>query len=310
MSRKPALDQSEKADSADSIIFDAVTADFEARVLNVSMGVPVLVDFWAPWCGPCKQLGPILEAAVREAGGKVRLAKINIDENPELAQALRVQSVPTVYAFFQGRPVSAFSGIRPASEIKSLIEQLARMAQQSKPDALDIPAVLAEAAQSLSAGDIATSQAMYAAVLEQDGKNAAAYTGFVRTLIAAGNVDQARGMVDSAPPDIAGHAIFAAARIAVELAENAPSGHDMAALAAAVEKNPADHQARFDLALALFSAGQKEGAVDALIEIIRCNRSWEEDKARLQLLKFFDAMGHGDPETAAGRRKLSAVLFS
>jgi len=309
MSKKAVPEQGSKTGPPEGVIFDATTADFEERVLSASMEIPVLVDFWAPWCGPCKQLGPVLETAIQAAGGKVRLAKINIDENPELAQALRVQSVPTVYAFFQGRPVSAFSGVRPATEIKSLIEQLVRMAQQTKPDSLDIPAVLVQAAQSLSTGDINTAQTLYAAILEQDEKNAAAYTGLVRTLIAAGTVDQARDMVDNAPSDIAGHADFAAARAAIELAENTPS-QDTATLAASVEKNPADHQARFDLAMALFSAGRREGAIDALIEIIRRNRTWEEDKARLQLLKFFDAMGHGDPETIAGRRKLSTVLFS
>lgn len=309
MSKKAASDQGSKPGPSEGIIFDATTADFEDRVLRASMEDPVLVDFWAPWCGPCKQLGPLLEGAIQAVGGKVRLAKINIDENPELAQALRVQSVPTVYAFFQGRPVSAFSGVRPAAEIKSLIEQLVRMAQQAKPDAIDIPAVLAQAAQFLSSGDITTAQTLYTAVLEQDEKNAAAYTGLVRTLIAAGSVDQARSMVDNAPADIAGHADFAAAQSAIELAENAPS-QDIAVLVAKVEESPADHQARFDLALALFSMGRKEDAIDALIEIIRRNRNWEEDKARLQLLKFFDAMGHGDPETVAGRRKLSTVLFS
>jgi putative thioredoxin len=240
----------------------------------------------------------------------VKLAKINIDENPELAQALRVQSVPTVYAFFGGRPVSAFQGVRPQSEIQSLIDQLVKMAQQAQPDALDIPAVLATAAQALAANDLDTAHDLYAAIMAQDETNAQAYAGLVRTFISAGETGQAQQLVEHAPPQITASPHFASAKTALEIAQTASAGADTSALEGAVRKNPADHQARFDLAMALFSAGKKEEAMDALIEIIRRNRSWEEDKARQQLLKFFDALGPTDPLTVAGRRKLSSVLFS
>ena len=308
---KPATATTIAAPQPSGNIFDVGTEQFEEKVIRASMQTPVLADFWAPWCGPCKQLGPLLEAAVQAAGGKVKLAKINIDENPELAQALRVQSVPTVYAFFNGQPVTAFTGVRPQGEIKSLIDQLVKIAQQAKPDALDIPATLALAADALAKNDFGTAQDLYTAILAQDEKNAAAYTGLVRTFIAAGHVAQARLMIDDAPDAIAANPNFAAARNALELAESLPpGGSDTAALQARIEMNPNDHGSRFDLALALFAAGQKETAIDELIEIIRRNRAWEEDKARHQLLKFFDAMGPADPATAAGRRKLSTVLFS
>lgn len=293
------------------VIFDVGTEDFEDKVMRMSMRVPVLVDFWAPWCGPCKQLGPVLEAAVQAANGQVLMAKVNIDENPELAQALRIQSVPTVYAFFGGQPVNAFAGLRPPAEIKAFIEQLVRAAKQNQPDALDIPQVLAQAAQALAAGDAQTAQALYMAILEQDEANVQAFTGMVRTLIAAGVPDQARMMVEQAPDNIAKDPQFSAARTALELAENAPAG-SLSALQAASDADPANHQARFDLAGALFAAGRKEEAIDALIDIMRRpgGRAWEEEKARKELLKFFDALGPSDPDTLAGRRKLSSVLFS
>ncbi len=291
------------------MIFDVNTAEFEALVLQASMKTPILVDFWAPWCGPCKQLGPVLEAAVNAAGGKVRLAKVNIDSNPELAQALRVQSVPTVFAFFQGQPVTGFTGARPQNEIKTLIDQLIKIAQQAQPGALDIPAIMTQAAQALADNDVRTAQNLYMAVLAQDENNAPAYVGLIRTLISAGALEQAREMIETAPPSIMTASVFESARTALDLAENLPDT-DTQALQKAVEKNPADHQARFDLALGLFGAGRNAEAIDALVEIIKRNRTWEEDKARQQLLKFFEALGPAHPDTVTGRRKLSSVLFS
>jgi putative thioredoxin len=295
-------------------IFDVTTADFENVVLKMSMDTPVLVDFWAPWCGPCKQLGPMLEAAVTAAGGKVKMAKINVDENPDLAQAMRVQSIPTVYAFFQGQPVTAFSGARSQAEIKSLIDQLVKLSAQAQPERLNVAEMLPVAAKALADGDIASAQAIYAQVLGQDENNVQAHIGLVRSFIASGDLEQARDLIEDAPEAVVNDPQFSAAKTALDLAENAPGAGDLKKLAAAAEKKPDDHQARFDYALALFGAGQRAEAIDQLLDIMRRDRGnekkWEEDKARLQILKFFEAMGPSDPETLSGRRKLSSLLFS
>ena len=296
------------ANTAD--IFDVTTENFETLVLQASMDTPVLVDFWAPWCGPCKQLGPMLEAAVAAAGGKVKMAKVNVDENQDLAQAFRVQSIPTVYAFFKGQPVTAFAGARGQSEIKTLIDQLAKMAAQGKPDAINVAETLPLAAKALAAGEIETAQALYAQILAQEEHNVQAYGGLIRSFIAAGDLEQARYMIDDAPEEIAKNPQFGALRTAVELAASAPQGGEMKRMEDALQKNPDDHAVRFDYALALFGAGRRAEAIDALLHIMRRNKTWEDDKARQQLLKFFDAMGPSDPETLAGRRKLSSLLFS
>ena len=291
------------------ISFDVDTASFEQQVIKASQKTPILVDFWAPWCGPCKQLMPTLEAAVQATGGKIKLAKVNIDENPELAQALQVQSVPTVFAFFQGQPVTAFTGNKAPSEIKNLIQQLIGMARQSQPDALNIPETLVAAAQALASKDFNQALQIYQAILSQDETNIDAYVGLVRTFIAAGALDDAQTLIDQAPPEILTHNNFAAARTALELAQASPAG-ETASLQQSVEKNPDDHQGRYDLAQSLFTQGDHEDAVEQLIEIIRRDREWNDEAARKQLLKYFDAMGPSDPVSQKGRRALSSVLFS
>ena len=316
-SKAPAKEKAAAAPApSNDMIFDVDTESFEKAVVLASMDTPILVDFWAPWCGPCKQLMPVLEAAVKEAGGAVRMAKVNIDDNQELAQALRIQSVPTVFAFFKGQPVTAFAGVRPVSEIKAIIDQLTKMVQQGQapvpgaPPPLDIPAALKAAAEALAQNDLGLAQGIYSQILQQDESNAAAYAGIIRTFISADHLDQAAQMLAEAPEVMVKDAALNAARIALDLARNKPGRKEVAGFTKALDKNPDDHQARFDLALAHFASGEKETAIDALILIIRKNRTWEEDKARKQLIQFFEALGPVDPLTLSGRRKLSTVLFS
>ncbi len=297
------------AGASGPVIFEATAEDFEDKVLRASMEKPILAYFTAPWCGPCKQLGPIMDKAVQAAGGKVAMAKIDLDSNQELAAALRIQSVPTIFAFFGGRPVDAFQGVVPESQIQDFIKKLIQAASAAQPDAIDIPEALSMAAQALAAGDLGGAQTAYAQILSQDESNVQAYVGMIRVYIAAGHIDQARQMAEGAPEDIAKHASFSEAKTALELAEAAPQG-DFAELEAKVQKNPKDHQARYDLAVALFAAGQKEAAIDHLLQIIEADRGWNDEEARKQLLKFFEAMGHADPLTVESRRKLSTILFS
>ena len=306
-SKKPAAPVAPAQPGA--IVFEASGADFETLVLRASMDKPVIAYFTAPWCGPCKQLGPILENAVNAAGGEVRLAKINLDENQELAAALRIQSVPTIYAFFGGRPIDAFQGALPEPQVKEFVAKLIQVARQARPDAIDVPETLKVAAQALAAGDFGTAQGIYAQVLTQDEKNAKAYVGLVRCFIAADHIKEAEKLVENAPEEIAKDSSFAEAHTALELAKAKPQGSTHK-LAAAVAKNPDDHQARYDLALAQFTSGQREEGIESLLEIMRRNRGWNEEEARKQLLKFFEAMGGADPLTIQSRRKLSTILFS
>lgn len=305
----PSAPQAAPANANADVIFDVTSAEFEAKVLHASLQKPVIVDFWAPWCGPCKQLMPVLEKTVAELGGAVLLAKVNIDENADLAQALRIQSVPTVYAFLGGRPVDAFQGAQPESQIKNFLHKIVQAAKQMAPDALDIPAALKGAAEALAAGDLMTAQNIYVQVLGQDERNAQAYVGLVRVFIAAGELEQAQGMVDNAPDEIVKNPAFAEAKTALELALAKPSGNT-AGFEAALAKNPDDHQARFDLANTLFAEGQKERAMEELLTIIVKNRLWNEEAARKQLLKFFEGLGGADPLVIEARRKLSSLLFS
>jgi len=290
-------------------IFDVGIDDFEAKVIMASMQTPVLVDFWAPWCGPCKQLMPTLEKLVNEQGGKLLLAKVNLDDNQQLAAALRVQSVPTVFAFFQGKPVDAFQGNQPESQIKAFLAKIMEVARQGQPDALDIPEALKAAAEELANNNVQTAHAIYTQILQEDQNNAPAYAGLIRTFIAAGQTEQAQEMVNQAPAEIQKTPAYQEAKTALELANLAPAG-DQGDLQNTVEKNPEDHQARFDLANAQFASGDKEAAMNNLLTIIEKNREWNEEEARKQLLKYFEALGHTDPLTLQMRKKLSSLLFS
>ncbi|MBI1301048.1 MAG: thioredoxin [Alphaproteobacteria bacterium] len=294
---------------SNDIIFDVGTEDFEQRVITASMNVPVIVDFWAPWCGPCKQLAPVLEKVVKEAGGKVVLAKVNLDENQQLAAALRVQSVPTVFGFFQGQPVDAFMGAQPESQIKAFIKKLITAAINSDPDAIHIPEALKAAAEALSINNFQTAYALYSQILKQDSINADAFAGLIRCFIGIGQIEQAQSLIQNAPDEIAKTSAFEQAKNAVELATVNPSVNTED-LKAAIQKNPKDHQAYIDLAQALYASGAKEEAVDTLLQSIEIDLNWNEQATRKELLKLFDAMGPSDPITMSGRRKLSSLLFS
>lgn len=293
------------------IIFDVTTQDFEQSVIAASMQVPVIVDFWAPWCEPCKQLMPALEKVVTAAGGKVLLAKVNIDESQDLAAALRVQSVPTVYGFFQGKPLDAFQGVQPESKLREFVQNLITAANAAQPDALDIPETLKQAAVLLSEGNAQSAHQLYSAVISQDAQNADAYVGMVRCFIEIGQIEQAQTLIEKAPEEIAKAPIFAEARTALDLAQKASEvvGR-VKELAEKITANEKDHAARIDLAYALYAQGKKKEATEALLESIALDASWNEGLARTELLTLFSAMGASDPVAITARRKLSSLLFS
>ncbi|HST93596.1 MAG TPA: thioredoxin [Microvirga sp.] len=289
----------------DDLVKDTTTASFRQDVLAESMKQPVLVDFWAPWCGPCKQLTPVLEKAVRAAGGKVKLVKMNIDEHPQIAGQLGVQSIPAVFAFQRGQPVDAFMGALPESQIKGFIERLVGPLGPSAADE-----ILAEADRLAAEGDAGGAAELYAAVLSQDPENAPALAALAKLHVELGDLEGARRLLDAAPAAKAKDPAILGARAAIELAEQAGSLGDIAELQRTVEADPLDHQARFDLAIALNARNRREEAANHLLEIIRRDRNWNDDGARKQLVQFFEAWGPMDEMTLAGRRRLSSILFA
>jgi putative thioredoxin len=286
------------------LIKETRTATFVADVIEMSRKVPVIVDFWAPWCGPCKQLGPALEKAVREAKGAVRMVKVNVDQNQDLAAQLRVQSVPMVYAFKDGRPVDAFVGAVPESELKQFIQRLTAGAGPSLDD------YIAEAKTLLTEGDAQTAASIFQQVLEHDPDSAPAMAGLLRCLMALGDADQAEAMLARVPEAMTKHADIAAVRTAIELARHAGDVGEAAELRRKLALNADDHQARFDLAMAYYGGNEPEAAVDELLELFRRDRAWNDDAARKQLVKIFEALGFTHPLAKAGRARLSTLLFS
>jgi len=286
------------------------TAGFTADVIDASREVLVIVDFWATWCGPCKTLTPILESVVAKARGAVRLVKIDVDKNPDLSAQLRIQSIPTVFAFKDGQPVDTFQGALPESEVQKWVDQLiAKHGDSVEPSPVD--QALAAAEEAFEAGDIGGAGALYAQVLNLDEKNTKALAGMARCYLTADKIDKAREIVDRIGEELRGDNEIRVIISALELAEAGSSAAgDTENLRARLDDDPGDLQTRFDLAVALYGGGDAEAAVEELVEIIRRKREWNEDAARQQLLKIFEALGPSDPVTVSGRRKLSSILFS
>ncbi len=294
--------------AADDLIQDVSEANFMEAVVDASQTTPVIVDFWAPWCGPCKTLGPALEAAVLEAKGAVKMAKVNVDENQMIAGQMRVQSIPTVYAFYQGQPIDGFQGALPGSEIKAFVERVIEVAGGSIDGGLDDAIEAAE--QMLNEGAAADAVETFAAILGEDTMSAPAYSGLARAYMAIEDLDQAEAVLNGVPVEISQAPEIDAAHAQLALARQAADAGPLGELLAAVEANENDHQARFDYAQALHAAGQVDEAVDQLLQLFRRDREWNDGAAKTQLFTIFDALKANDPIVLNGRRRLSSMIFA
>ena len=289
-----------------SPIKDGSEATFMADVIEASMQVPVIVDFWAPWCGPCKTLTPALEKAVTDAKGKVRLVKVDVDQNQRIAAQLRVQSIPAVFGFVGGQPVDAFMGAQSPAQIKAFIDRLIEMSGGNA----GIEEALAAAEEMLAEGAAADAAQTFAAILQEDEGNVAALAGLARSYLALGDTDRAKGVLELAPKGKANDPAIAAVRAQIELAEASAGVGEAGELEAALARDPGDHQARFDLAMAQVGKGDSEAAIDTLLELFRRDREWNEGAAKVQLFKLFDSLGPKSEAAQRGRRRLSSMIFA
>ena len=296
------------APSADGLVNDVTEASFMADVVEASQTIPVIVDFWAPWCGPCKTLGPQLEKAVIAAKGAVKMAKVNVDENQGIAGQLRVQSIPTVYAFWQGQPIDGFQGAVAESEIKAFVDRVVAAGGGAADGGLDDAVEAAE--EMLADGQAEDAAQTFQAILGEEPAHAGAYSGLVRALIALDNLDEAEATLNGAPAEIAETPELEAAFAQLELAKQAQNAGPLGDLQAALEADPNDHQARLDYAQALYAGGQAEVAVDELLDLFGRDKEWNDGAAKAQLFTIFDALKPNDPIVLNGRRKLSSMIFA
>ncbi len=303
------MDNSAPAAAANDVIKDADTNSFMQDVIEASNGTPVIVDFWAPWCGPCKQLGPVLEKAVTAKKGKVKLVKINIDQNQQLAANMRIQSIPAVYVFMNGQPIDGFVGAVPESQIKQMVDQLANLNNGEGDETANIHSLMLQAENFIADGRLDHAAALYEDILHRDPDNTEAYIAQVKLLFQLGMEEEAKGRIENAPEAAKQDKNWAGLQKMLELAANKPGGEQLAQLRDKAAADPKNAEARYAYAMALYAAGSREDGVNELLEIVRTNRKWNDDQARKELVNIFEALGHADPLTIDARKRLSSLLF-